>query len=392
MLGQRKGDVVTARDKLESLSRNRGVGLARKKREGIKVVGYFPDEYFPEELALACGAVPLGLCRGGDSDAVYRSGAYITRWIDTFCRAQIGYLTAKDDVYYASLDLYVAPIVENNMRIVADCVNSFTDIPEFRFGVPRQKTELAYQYYLEGLYLLKKRLEDLTGNEIIDDKVREAIKLCNRERELLKQISLTRKSESPPISGKEFVNLVHHSYVLDKKEMVEVLESYVEELKTREGLPKGPRLLLTGSELGWGDYQIIDFVEKWGGNVVIEQYCTALRDFWENVDLDGDLMENLARRYFMKKVNHMAFVPGKERHDLIVKLAKEFSVDGLIWYSPMYCDQADIEFVWFEKRWREEIGLPIIRLETEYDPYEKYDVGPLKTRVETFLEMLKQRR
>lgn len=32
---------------------------------------------------------------------------------------------------------------------------------------------------------------------------------------------------------------------------------------------------------------------------------------------------------------------------------------------------------------------PIIRLETEYDPYEKYDVGPVKTRVETFMETVK---
>jgi len=380
---------MSAREKFEGLMKARGVGLARKKAAGVKVVGYYPDEYFPEELALACGGIPLGLCRGGDYDPVFRSGSYVIRWIDTFCRAQIGYLTAKDDFYYASIDLYVAPIVENNMRIVADCVSFFTTIPEFRFGVPRQKTELGYKYYLEGLGLLRERLENLTGNKVTDEKLRETIKLCNRERELLKEISLSRKSELVPITGKEFINLIHLSYVLDKKEMVEVLESYVEELKGRERRPKGPRILLTGSELAWGDYQVIDFVEKMGGNVVIEQYCVALRDYWDNVDADGDLMESIARRYFMKKVPHMAFVPGKERHDLILKLAREFNVDALIWYSPMYCDQADIEYVWFEKRWRKETGLPIIRLETEYDPYEKYEVGPLKTRVETFLETIK---
>ena len=380
---------MSAKEKLEGLAKAGGVRLAKKKAAGGKVVGYFPNEYFPEELALACGATPLGLCRGGDYDAVFRSGQYVIRWIDTFCRAQIGYLASKDDLYYASIDLYVAPIVENNMRITADCCNFFNFCPEFRFGVPRQKTELGYQYYLDGLKLLRERLEELTGNKITDDKLKEAIKLCNRERELLKEISLSRKAESPPISGKEFIDLVHLSYVLDKEELIPVLEAYVEELKTREGLPKGPRILLTGSELGWGDDQVMNFVEKGGGNIVIEQYCTAMKDYWDNVDLDGDLMEAIARRYFTKKICHMAFVPAKERHDLILKLAKDFSVDGLIWYSPMYCDQADIEYVWFEKRWTKDTGLPIIRLETEYDPYEKYDVGPVKTRVETFLETIK---
>jgi benzoyl-CoA reductase/2-hydroxyglutaryl-CoA dehydratase subunit BcrC/BadD/HgdB len=380
---------MLAREKLEGLMKTRGTVLAREKAAGAKVVGYYPNEYFPEELALACGAIPLGLCRGGDYEPVYRSGAYVTRWMDTFCRAQVGLLAGKDDFYYASIDLYVAPIVEYNMRAMADCVNFFTTIPVFRFAIPRVKSERGYKYYLEGLGQLKERLENLTGNKVTDEKLREAIKLCNRERELLKEISLTRKSELLPITGREFINLVHLSYILDKKEMLEVLESYAEELKGREKLAKGPRIMLTGSELAWGDYQVIDFVEKMGGNVVIEQYCVALKDYWDNVDTDGDLLGNIARRYFMKKVPHMAFVPGKERHDLILKLAKEFNVDALIWYSPMYCDQSDIEFVWFEKRWQKEMGLPITRLDTEYDPYEKYDVGPVKTRVEVLLETIK---
>ena len=74
-----------------------------------------------------------------------------------------------------------------------------------------------------------------------------------------------------------------------------------------------------------------------------------------------------------------------------MKLAKEYKVDGLIWYSPMYRDESDLESAWFSEWWTEEVKLPIIRFETEYDPYEKYDVGPLKTRVETFVETLKKR-
>ena len=381
---------MEARKRLDDLLKVRGVALAREKARGTKIVGYYPDEYFPEELALACGAIPIGLCRGGEYAPVFRSGGYVIRWLDTFCRAQIGYLTGKDDLYYAMLDLYVSPIVDKNMQVVADCVSFFTDIEEFRFGVPREKNELGYKYYLYGLRLLKEKLESLTGNKITDDKLKESIQLCNRERELLKEISLMRKVDSVPLSGKEFLTLNHASYVLDKKAVVDILESYSEELKKAEGRAKGPRIILTGSTLAWGDYKLIDMAEKAGANVVIEQYCEAVRDYWDNVDVDGDLMEGIARRYFTKKVPHMAFVPGRERLELVIKLAKDFKVDGGLWYGPMYRDEADIEFAWFEEWWKDEMGLPILRLETEYDPYEAYEAGPLKTRVETFVETMRQ--
>ena len=268
-------------------------------------------------------------------------------------------------------------------------VQSFTDIPEFRFEVPREKTERAYTIYLKGLHSLKEGIEELTGNRLSNSKLKEAIGLHNRHRELLKTISLSRKADTPPLSGKEFISLVHLSYVLDIKEMQDILETYVKELGTREGPAKGPRILLTGLELGWGDYQVIDLIEEAGGHVVVEQYSSTLRDYWETVDLGGDMMENLAKRYLIKKVNHVAFIPRNERHDFILKLAKEFRVDGLIWYSPRYGDNANLDFFVFDKMWKKQTDLPIIKIETEYDFPENDNKGDLKTRVETFINAIK---
>lgn len=141
--------------------------------------------------------------------------------------------------------------------------------------------------------------------------------------------------------------------------------------------------------MAWGDNKIIDLLEQAGSNIVIEQYCEGLRDYWDDVEVGASMeqdMENIARRYFLKKASHVAFVPSKDRHELIMKLIKDFKVEGVIWYQPMYRDEGDMESYVFEKRLKEQAGLPFIKLDTEYDPYE---LGPLSTRVETFVHLVK---
>jgi benzoyl-CoA reductase/2-hydroxyglutaryl-CoA dehydratase subunit BcrC/BadD/HgdB len=363
--------------------------LRKAKEEGGKIIGITPGGYMPEELAYACGArvVPVGLVRGGEHEPVLVAGGYLPRWLDTFCRAQVGYKMLKEDAIYQMIDLLVVPITDANIRAIADSWNYFTDMEIFRFGVPHRKTDNGFRYYLDGVKLVKEKLETLTGVEITEQKLREAIDLFNRERELLREISLMRKAERPPISTRDFIRLNHASFILDKKIMVEILESLLPELKKREGPPvKGPRILLTGSTLALGDYKILDLIEETGGIVVIEEFGEGMRHYWETVRPDGDLMEALADRYFRRRVAPAYFRPGTERRDFVIKLAKEFNVNGVVWYQLMYRDSYDMESYYFPDILRRETGLSMLKIESDYDASE---TGPFRTRVETFIETIR---
>src|SRR4030042_322219 len=199
--------------------------LARLRKSGTKVIGYAPGGYMPEELVYASGAVPVGLIRGGDPEPVAESAAYVPRFIDTFCRAQIGYRMLGEEPLYQMLDLLVVPVTDHNIKTIADCFNFFANANVFRFGVPHQKDEHAFDYYLAGLHALKNKLEEFTGNKIENGKLKEAIDLCNRMRELLKEISLLRLSERPPITARDFVKLNHASFVADRPFFIASLES-----------------------------------------------------------------------------------------------------------------------------------------------------------------------
>lgn len=379
---------MKAMKKLSSHLRTRLVDLKNAKAEGRKVVGYTPGGYMPEELVLASGAIPVGLIRGGDHSMVELSGAYICRWIDTFCRAQIGYGVSGEDPYYSLLDLLVIPITDNHMRAISDVLDYNTELEIFPFGVPHMKEEATFNYYLHGITRLKAKLEELTGVEITEPKLREAIYLCNRERELLREISLMRRSKPAPISSRDFVFLNHSSFFADKKVMVGILEAVDEELKQQTPPSReGPRILLTGSTLALGDGKVIDLTEEAVGTIIVEEFAEGIKPYWWSVNLNGNLLEALADCYFMRRVPPGWFRPGKERRDFLIKLAKDFNVSGVIWYQLLYRESYKTESYYFPNILRRETGLPMLTIDSDYDPSE---VGPLRTRIETFIETLRR--
>jgi len=381
---------MEAMKKLDEHLRTRVDELTKIKREGGKIIGYLPGGYMPEELVYACGAMPIQLIRGGDPEPVAISAGYVPRFLDTFCRSQIGYKILGDEPLYELLDLLAVPVTDNNIRAIADCWNFYTDVEVFRYGVPHAKDDLGFNYYLDGLNLLKEKLERFTGTRVEDEKLREAISLSNRMSALFKEISLMRKSERPPISSRDFIKLNHASFHADRSIMLEVLESLTKELKEKEAPnPSGPRVLFTGSTLAMGDHKMLDLLEASGAQIVIEYFDEGLKDYWENVANDGDLMKALADRYFMKKVPGAYFRPSRERLDFILKLAREFKVDGILWYQLMYRDGADIQSYRFSQILKKELDIPMLKLQSDWDI--AGEIGPFRTRIETFVETIERR-
>jgi benzoyl-CoA reductase/2-hydroxyglutaryl-CoA dehydratase subunit BcrC/BadD/HgdB len=212
--------------------------------------------------------------------------------------------------------------------------------------------------------------------------------LSNSMWESLEKISLLRQSPRPPLSGEEFVRLNHASFYADKPTLIDCLQSLYKELKEKDGASPKARVLLTGSTLAMGDYKILDLAQRVGAAVVVEEFAEGMRHYWERVNLKGDLMEALADRYFRRRVPPAWFRPSRERIDLVMKLAKDFAVDGIIWYQLMYRESYDMQSFYFQRILEKEMGLKMLKVESDYDASE---MGPLLTRVEAFIETIKRR-
>ena len=358
------------------------------KSQGKKIIGYVPNGYMPEELVYACGAIPVALARGGDADPVAASAACLARFLDPYCRAQVGYRLLKEEPIYQLLDMLVVPITDNHVRAIADSWDFYTDVEVFRFGVPHIKAGHGFQYYLEGLHLLKRHLENFTGNKITGPELKDEIDSANKIRSLFKEICLMRRAERPPISGKEFIALNHGSFHTDRHTMLHSLQSICETLKVTEPSgPVKPRVLLAGSTMALGDSKILDLLEDAGASIVIEAFSEGLRNYRQNVAAGDDLMRELAEAYFAKRISD-AFFRGaaKERADFLLNLFKDFKADGVVWYTLMYRESYDVEGYIFHKV-LDDLGIPMLILSSDYDVSE---TGSFRTRIETFVNTIKK--
>jgi benzoyl-CoA reductase/2-hydroxyglutaryl-CoA dehydratase subunit BcrC/BadD/HgdB len=376
--------------RLTEYSLNRPAELSKLRAKGTKIIGYFAGDFIPEELIYAAGAVPICLLHGGDNRSVQEALAYTTRILCPFSRAQIGQRFTKEQPYYTLVDMLISPVSCQHLRRVGDIWDEFAGVPVFRVGVGLKQNEIGAQWYRDALKLMKDKLEKFTGNEITQGKLKKAVVLYAKQRELLRKISLLRKSPNPPISTENFVKLNHLSYLLDPNIMVEGLDSLYEELsKKKAGQRKSePRLMVVAPAIALGDSKIFRIVEEAGASVVVENVCEGVRNYWTDIDTDGDLLAALAQRNIVKRPA-CAFMRDSHRPslDFILKLAKDFKVDGVVYYWMKYCETYEIESLYVSKKLQEK-GMPMVFLESEYIANE---AGPLKTKIEALIEIIKSK-
>jgi benzoyl-CoA reductase/2-hydroxyglutaryl-CoA dehydratase subunit BcrC/BadD/HgdB len=368
--------------------RDRPAQLREAKKNGIKIIGYFPGNYVPEELIYASGAVPLCLVHGGSSQPADAALTVVPHVICPFARAQIGERLLKNP-YYSMIDMLVAPITCQHLKKVAEVWEYYGDLEMFKLGIPHQHdNDFELEYFTDRLRALKDRLQTFTGNEITDEKISEAIELYNRMRELLRKISSLRRTSPSPVSALDFVKLNHASFYADPAFMVEVLDSIYQELKDKQPTVKTdvPRILLAGPNIGYGDYTVLELVKAAGGEIVIEEICEGIRYYWNKIESKGDLFKSLARGYLVDRVP-CAFMrnSAKKRLDFTLKLIEDFNVSGVIWYELLCCETYDSESYYFAQKMGEQ-NIPVLILESDYGTSA---TGQLKTRIEAFIEILK---
>ena len=264
--------------------------------------------------------------------------------------------------------------------------------PVYVMEVPNKKTERSRELWLGEVLAFKEVIEKLTGNKITTDKLGQAITMVNERRGALQRLYNLRKARPVPISGRDALLVTQVSFYDDVKRCIQQVNALCDELDKRVAAGKGiapanaPRILVSGSPMAIPNWKLHHIIESTGAVVVCEESCTGTRFFSDLVkptrnNLDEQL-KAIAARYM--NIHCACFTPNDERLDDVVKLARDYQVDGVVHYNLQFCHTYANEAVKVEKRLEEE-GIPLLRIETDYSDE---DTGQLKTRIEAFLEML----
>jgi benzoyl-CoA reductase/2-hydroxyglutaryl-CoA dehydratase subunit BcrC/BadD/HgdB len=146
------------------------------------------------------------------------------------------------------------------------------------------------------------------------------------------------------------------------------------------------RIMFSGCPAVIGNWKVHSLIEKSGAVIVIDESCTGTR-YFENLvdeqptDLEGQLLA-IADRYL--KINCACFTPNQERIDGLVQKTKNYNVNGVIQYILQYCHGYNVEAIRVEGALKS-ANVPSLKIETDYS---EEDIGPLRTRIEAFIERL----
>ena len=373
-------------------ARTRPEELKRAKGNGTKIVGY-TGRFVPEELIYAAGAEPYFICRGGEPEPAEELLPYMLRIINPYARAQTGYHLLSVEPVIPMLDLIIAECSDCHYTRLADVMEYFK-LPTARLGIPADWTKsISFDYYHRGLVKLKEKLEALTGNEISEAKLNKATESLNKIRNVLSKIGDLRKQQPPPIGGYDLIQLNHYSFYCDLEKQTERLNKLYLELKSN-GKPfpeDAPRLLLAGRVVTVGDYVLSKLIETAGGVVVAEFLDEGTRlGQWE-VETEGDILQNIAKTYFLQRTPPSIFQPAwEDRLEYLKKLIKDYKIDGVVWYQLSFEEIYDMECS-IVSRAMDEMKMPFLKLESSFE-YSREAMGPLTTRVESFIQSIKMKR
>lgn len=363
--------------------------LVEHQKKGGKVVGTFCI-HVPEELPMAAGAINTGLCSGSDFWVAGGEKVLPTATC-SLIKASIGARLDKTCPFFTICDLFVGETTCDGKKkaweIFAD------DAPMHIMDIPQMKRDDDFAKWKSELEKYIVVLEDLTGNKITPESLKEAIKIVNEKRKALRRLYDFRKEDNLPISGKDVLLITQIAFYDDPKRNAEMINKLSDELDERvknnvSVFPKGTkRILLTGTPLTVPNWKMHHIIETNGGMVVAEEMCTGVRYIENPVDESGETIDemliHLTDRY-LGNINCACFTPNHARIDDIIRLAKEYRADGVIDLNLKFCNLYDIEGYFVEKALNE-AGIPCIGIETDYSDS---DSEQLKTRVGAFMEML----
>jgi benzoyl-CoA reductase subunit C len=241
----------------------------------------------------------------------------------------------------------------------------------------------AIPYLKDELIQFKKSIEEWTGQDITDEDLKRGINLMNANRRLMQQVYELRKRPNPPLTGLEAMYMVVSSQITDKNDHNRELESILQKLHTREIRDPGERLMILGSEDD--DTEFISMVEGLGATFVTDEHCTGTRYFQEEVKISNDLMNAIAERYVNRVPCPSKDWPNRTRLDHIVQMSQDYDVQGAILIQQKFCDphELDIPII---KETLEKNGLTTLFLEFDVT----VPIGQFKTRVEAFLEIMRE--
>ncbi|GAB6156411.1 2-hydroxyacyl-CoA dehydratase family protein [Desulfosporosinus burensis] len=337
-----------------------------------KFFGYFCS-YFPEELILAAGLDPLRLFPDSENSTPAELPAYSCslargtldmeireKWQDL---VGIGFTHTCDTMQCLS-GIWAASSRSKTVDLVPPVMLT---------------AQGAARYYLAELNTLLKELTNITQQEINQQAIQDALRLCTQTRKLVTELDELRPGLPSPL----VFSILRAGQLMPRSDYVKALEQCLPTLKEMASVPHQRAKVLISSAVLEND-SLFTMIEDLGGRVVADDTCTGYRHYSGLTLTESDNpLADIVKRY-----SEMPPCPCKhrslnERIAYLTELAKQRQAQGAIIIIRKYCDPHAWDAVTLAENFRNS-GIRTLTLELEGANVG----GQERTRLQAFLESI----
>jgi len=350
----------------------------RSKTRGIS--GCFSN-YIPEEVIAAAGFHPLRIIgryetSSHHSQSLYAPVCSFAR--DIFAAAASGAISFVSNVIF--------PNSCDSLKVLQQMWESDLTPPPIHVLLhPIQADDPSVRYFAQQIEKLADILKNGSGLSFTDLQLADHIQRYNQTRQLLRKLYPFPDNKPPFLKGSDRIALVTAAMIMDRDEYNQILGQIVAEGLSAGSVERetGKRIMVMGPLVD--NLQLLETIEQLGASIVADDVTNGSRYFNLDVDLDGNLYENLAKRYLRSGPSPTMNTDICDDERFFRGRVTDLNPDGIIFINQKFCEPhlhnylAKLEIL-------KEMKVNALMLEVEHNRTAVSERDLL--RIESFVEML----
>ena len=358
--------------------------------------------FFPSELIYAMGLVPMHTETStwmtalftGECDDIIAEGANLGL-ASEICTPHRGLAGAYSLGALPRPDVMLwSNMVCDNTAKSGELIMELCHCPGFFIDRPFKDSQMEVKYLTGELEDMVQFLEAQSGKKMDYDRLSGIVGLMDKQIEMVREINELRKKIPTPFSPLGFLELLTIDYLFPgQPEAIEYLETLLEELKEKVEQGKGavPREKFRLMTLFIPPMYLMNFLEKTsiehGAVSVIEPFFT----FWGEGRLDPSKpLESVARKSYMIPEMRMYGPMGEKALKSITDCAKDYKVDGAIYWADTGCRHSCATIKLFKDELNK-IDIPVLTIDCDVVDHTATSETEVKEKLEQFFELLEDR-
>ena len=307
---------------------------------GHHACGYLPV-YAPREVIHAAGMLPVGI-HGSGAIEIIRGDAFYQSYICHLPRsvielAQSGRLDLLSAVLFPSTCDVIRNLSGMWQILYPRMYVRYLDLPQVADPV------LGAEFWRRELQVVADGLATVSGMEVTDARLREAVVLYNEVRAVIRALYAMRSEAPWRVPTAELYQLLRAGEVVAPELFLEKARAYLAAAEqSNERARDRTRVIIVGSFCEQPPLGLIRTIERAGCYIVDDDFLAGNRFLIGEVATDGDpataLAEGLVRGAVKTSVLYEADPEGKR--NLIRNRVAAARADGVIFAAASFCDPA----------------------------------------------------